>query len=307
MTIPDLTLKDLTYIAAVAEHLSFSRAAEACSVSQPALSKQIKSVEKTLGTPLFERSKRHVLLTEAGNKLIPQIRKILSEAEILSQLTLTDQKPLSGLFRLGAIASSCPYLLPYFVGALSESYPDLKLIIKEGLTDPLIEDLKQGNLDAVIAATTFEADGLHAIPLFFEPFVLAFNPHHARYSAKVSVSNIDTTQLLLLEDGHCLKDQTLDICAIQESNSLMSFKATSLETLLQMTAGGLGISVIPKLAVPHSGLSETLTFSEFKNKKNGRTMALFYRQGYPLFKNMVLLAQFIQSSLSKSLLENQSG
>lgn len=295
----DLSLKDIEYVLAIAELGSFSRAAEACSVSQPALSKQIKNMENALGIALFERNKRHVILTDEGKRFIAQARKVLDEAEQLIQLSTRDRSPLSGPFRLGVIASSGPYLLPYFVGELQNAYPDLRLMVKEGLTDSLILDLRQGNLDAVIAATTFEDDVLEHIPLFFEPFLLAASKKTGlKQKSRIEIKDIDTGQLLLLEDGHCLKDQTLELCSIGAESALAGFKATSLATLIQMTAGGLGISVIPILAMPqHSKLNDSLVFSNFKNAAHGRMMALYFRKSYPYKQNVVHLAGLIKQYL----------
>jgi len=303
MNVSDLSLKDLEYVLAVAEFKSFIKAAEACSVSQPALSKQIKSIETTLGLALFERNKRHVFLTPTGAAFVQQAQTVLDEAQKLVTLTQQSLSPLMGVFRLGVIASSCPYLLPYFVGALGTAYPQLQLVIKEGLTHDLVKSLKDGNLDAVIAATTFEDSMLTCSPLFFEPFYLAAN-RSAGYGDKkpIHIGDIDTRQLLLLEDGHCLKDQTLEICALNEHSRFSGFKATSVETLLQMTAGGLGVSVIPALALPRGNqLQNILTFSAFKNKQNGRTMALYTRTSYPHTQNIRHLATLIQAHLPASV------
>jgi LysR family hydrogen peroxide-inducible transcriptional activator len=295
----DLTLKDIGYIMALARLRSFSQAAEACSVSQPALSKQLKTIEATLGIQLFERTKRQVMLTEAGKLFVKQAQVVLDEAEKLLQVTCQERLPLSGGFKLGVIASSCPYLLPYFLGKLQATFTQLSLSIKEGLTESLIRDLKQGNLDAVIAATTFEDEALHCTPLFFEPFLLAANKiTNARQKRFVATKDIDTERILLLEDGHCLKDQTLELCAMQDKNATFSIKATSLETLMQMTAGGLGVSVIPRLAAaPTSQLGSALMFSEFKDKRAGRVMALYYRKSYPLPNDIETLADFIRQYL----------
>ncbi|MBX2860336.1 MAG: LysR family transcriptional regulator [Vampirovibrio sp.] len=301
----NFSFRDLTYILALAEYKHFGQAAQACLVSQPALSKQIKQIETLLGVSLFERDKRNVMVTETGRQVVAQARIILDEGEKMIRLTHQHQQPLSGKYRMGVIASSCPYLLPYFVGDIRDSYPDLRLTIKEGLTDDLVKDLKHGELDWVIAATTFEDDSLTHLPLFFEPFVLAYNPLVGyRFKDKITVSNIDPTQLLLLEDGHCLKDQTVDICKIQESFTQETFKATSLETLLQMTATGIGISVIPKLAVPDPDkFSESLRFSEFSKSTEGRTMAIYTRKTAPFTKESQMMATFIQSRLPDSIVK----
>jgi LysR family transcriptional regulator, hydrogen peroxide-inducible genes activator len=304
----EISLRDLEYILAVARYSSFSQAAEACSVSQPALSKQIKSVESTLGMAIFERSKRQVLLTDVGRLIVKQAQVVMDEAEKLVRLAAQNQAPLSGHFRLGCIASSCPYLLPYFVGTLTREFPDLKLLIKEGLTVDLIQDLRQGNLDAVIAASTFEDTLLQATPLFFEPFLLAeacqgnvISSSQGKTKSKVTIEDINPDALLLLEDGHCLKDQTLELCSLQ-GHSALNFRAASLETLLQMTAGGLGVSVIPVLAKPEAAkFGNNLRFWEFSDSKLGRTMLLYSRISYALPENIRRLAQFIQARLPESV------
>ncbi|MBY0404587.1 MAG: LysR family transcriptional regulator [Cyanobacteria bacterium] len=303
----DLTLRDLEYLVALAHSKSFVKAAEKCHVSQPALSKQLKHIESTLNVILFERSKRHVQLTEMGEILVPQAQKILDEAHLFQQLAAGSQAPLSGPFRLGAIASSCAYLLPYFIHPLKSQYPNLKLMIEEGLTHSLIEQLKQGQLDAVIAANTVIDETLSSAPLFFEPFWLATQSSSPPpMKSPVPVSQINPDALLLLADGHCLKDQTLGICALNESDTSLNVRATSLETLLQMTSVGLGISIIPSLAIPHhTQLAKTLSFHPLatakKKQENGRQMLLFYRKSYPLPQNITSLTRCIQEHLPNTV------
>jgi LysR family transcriptional regulator, hydrogen peroxide-inducible genes activator len=303
MQTSDISLKDLEYVLSVAQHLSFSRAAEACAISQPALSKQIKNLETLLGITLFERNKRQVLLTDSGTIFIAQAKRVLEEADRLRQIITPDQPPLTGLFRLGVIASSGPYLLPHFIGEAQQFFPQLKLLITEGLTEHLISELRQGRLDAVIAATTFEDSQLSHIPLFFEPFLLAVSKRtHSRQPGVISLQDVDRSQLLLLEDGHCLKDQTTALCAISQNQAGQQFKATSLETLLQMTAGGLGISVIPALAQPDkSKLAEQLSFSQFSEPESGRVMALYFRKQTPFIDNMRHLSRLICATLPKNV------
>jgi LysR family hydrogen peroxide-inducible transcriptional activator len=310
MDTTDLTLRDLNYVLAVARHESFSVAAIDCQVSQPALSKQIKNLEIQLGMPLFERNKRQVRLTDGGRRFVEQARRVMDEASLLLQIPNQTQGPLSGRFQLGAIASVCPYLLPRFVGNLKTNYPDLRLMVKEGLTDPLVLDLKQGRLDAIIAATTFEDDLLRATPLFFEPFLLASRREvdSPIESPTISVQDIDPARLLLLEDGHCLKDQTVELCSLKGQGTELNFKATSLETLLQMTAGGLGIAVVPALArSERSHLNDNLTFSSFSNPGSGRVIALFTRKSYPCPANIQRLATFIRERLPESVQPLQDG
>jgi LysR family hydrogen peroxide-inducible transcriptional activator len=303
MSVFDISLKDLGYVLAVAKHRSFSAAALECAVSQPALSKQIKNLEQQLKMRLFERDKRQVSLTEMGARFVQQASIVLDEAEKLVLLSTAHESPLSGRFQLGAIASACPYLLPLFVGDLKTKYPHLQLMVKEGLTDDLIRELKQGKLDAVIAATTFESDSLSAIPLFFEPFLLASRKDGSRHQGQpIDIQDIDTSRLLLLEDGHCLKAQTLALCSLKDQGAAINFKATSVETLLQMSAGGMAIAVIPALARPvGSRLSDNLVFSSFINPEHGRTMALYYRSTYPLPANVQAFATFITHHLPQSV------
>lgn len=297
----NISLKDIGYVLAVARLGSFTQAAESSAVSQPALSKQIKTIEASLGTPLFERTKRKVLLTPFGERFVRQAQVVMDEADKLAEITDSQRNPLSGSFKLGVIASSCAYLLPHFVGDIQLRFPELQLIIKEGLTDPLIQDLKQGNLDAVIAAPTFDDDQLLHEFLFFEPFLLA-TQHGKGYKGKIKTVDFKPEELLLLEDCHCLKDQTLDLCHIDSTASALNFRATSLETLLQMTAGGLGVSVIPKLAAESTPLAAKLDFMAFSEKQIGREMMLFYRQSYPWGSNIQLLAEFIKKHLPSSIM-----
>ncbi len=308
MNVSDLSLKDLSYVLAIARHQSFSLAALDCAVSQPALSKQIKHLELQLQVKLFERTKRHVALTAAGIRFVEQASTVLDEAEKLLAFSAHHEHPLSGPFRLGAIASVCPYLLPYFVGGLKTAFPDLQLMVIEGFTEDLVSALRQGKLDAVIAAPTFDQNALAEIPLFFEPFLLANRkpdpltpvsaPALESAEPMIDVTDIDTTRLLLLADGHCLKDQTLALCALPHQETNLNVKATSLETLLQMSAGGLGMAIIPELAKPvGSRLNETLQFFRFRNPTHGRTVALYYRQTYPQRQSIQELAQYIHQQL----------
>ena len=301
MNSTDFSLKDLSYVLAVFRTLSFSQAAAACAISQPALSKQIKGVEKALGAPLFERTNRHVQPTETGRLFAEQAQRVLDEADKLLDLAIRAREPMVGPLALGAIASACPYLLPQFVGPLAQAYPQLRLAVREGLTEPLIQALRQGALDAVIAATTVHDDALACLPLYFEPFLLAWGKADA-YPPTIATAQIDSRRLLLLEDGHCLKDQTLELCAVRDAHAALNLKATSLETLLHMAAGGLGVAVVPALAVPNRAkLAETLSFSVFADPTIGRTMALYHRASYPRPDAMRRLADFIRERLPESV------
>ncbi|MGE0616825.1 MAG: LysR family transcriptional regulator, partial [Bacteriovoracia bacterium] len=179
MNLPAISLRDLEYLVAVAEHGHFGRAARACHVSQPALSGQVKKAEEILGQTVFERTNRRVSLTDPGRAIVQQAKVVLEEARRLAQLGATRRGPFDGHLSLGAIASVGPYLLPHLLRPLRKHYPQLQLVIKEGLTETLIEDLRAGALDAAIASPTFDSHGLHEFPLFFEPFLLAAPHGHA--------------------------------------------------------------------------------------------------------------------------------
>jgi len=295
----DLALRDLEYVLAVAEHLSFSRAAEACAVSQPALSRQIQQLERGFGVALFERSKRHVALTRAGSAFCEEAARLLDQAGTLIERTVATQQPLTGAFRLGAIASSGPYLLPHCLKPLQTAYPDLALFIREGLTDPLMDELRAGRLDAVIAATTVDDPMLRVTPLFFEPFVVASarEDAEARLPATLTMGMLNLDHMLLLEDGHCLKDQTLSFCTRGDTARAFRFQASSLETLLHMTASGLGFAVIPELAIPKNpDLADLIRISRFQEAGVGRTMALYARKTYPDTASLDALADVIRGA-----------
>src|SRR5438093_918932 len=214
MSISWLTLRDLQYLVAVADNSHFGKAAAACHVSQPALSAQIRKIEDVLGVQLFERSNRRVAITPAGEAVANQARVVLEEAQKIGELTRSAGQPLSGSLRLGSIATIGPYLTPHLLPQLRKVYPKIELFLREGLTEQLLVELRSGRLDAVIASDTFTDAALRAIARFFEPFFLAVPRSHP-LSKKDSVQRRDLhpEQMVLLEDGHCLRDQTLDLCA----------------------------------------------------------------------------------------------
>ena len=214
MNISWLTLRDLQYLVAVADHRHFGKAALACHVSQPALSAQIRKIEDVLAVQLFERSNRRVAVTSAGEAVIRQARIVLEEAEKISTLAAV-QPPLTGSLRLGAIATVGPYYLPYLLAPLRKEFPKLDLFLKEGLTDPLLEELKAGQLDAVIASDTFTDSALRIMPLFFEPFLLAVpNTNRLAVKTPLTVRDLHADEMVLLEDGHCLRNQALNFCFV---------------------------------------------------------------------------------------------
>lgn len=305
MNISSLTLRDFEYVVAVATHRHFGRAAKAVHVSQPALSGQIKKVEDFLGVRVFERSKRQVLLTPAGEKVVAQARVVLEEAQKIAALVDDREEPLAGTFNLGAIATLGPYYLPYVLGPLRKKFPRLKLFIKEGLTDTLLQDLKAGTLDAVLASPTFTDEQVTSVPLFVEPFLLAAPAQHGLAAkAQLRAADLKASEMVLLEDGHCLRDQSLQLCATNRRGQTRQFHATSLETLKHLVATGQGYTLIPYLAAKDDKrLKGLLTYRAFPSKPAvGREIILVTRKRYPKMIAIEALATFLRETRPEGLL-----
>ncbi|MFM7687132.1 MAG: LysR substrate-binding domain-containing protein [Actinomycetota bacterium] len=246
-----MNLSDLRYLVAVADHRHFGRAAEACFVSQPTLSTQIKKLERELGVELFERNPRQVLLTAAGEQVLAHARQAISEADAIREVARQARDPETGSLRLGVFPTLGPYLLPHTVPAVRERFPQLELLLVEDKTEVLLQRLQDGKLDVAVLALPVEGDHLHAEPLFEEDFVLAVPSDHplAHARRKVNLSVLSGEQLLLLEEGHCLRAQALSVCQLHGAGERAGYRATSLETLRQMVAGGVGITLMPELSV----------------------------------------------------------
>jgi LysR family hydrogen peroxide-inducible transcriptional activator len=297
MDISWLTLRDLQYLVAVSQYLHFGKAAQSCRVSQPALSVQIKKMEDLLGVSLFERSNRSVVLTEVGHRIVAQAKVVLDEAAKLGTLSQGAHGPLSRTLKLGAIATLGPYFIPFLLGPLKKAYPEAKLLIREGLTEDLLHQLRAGTLDAVLASPPFEQDGLQVIPLFVEPFVLAApKGHHLSRKDSVRTADLKASEMVLLEDGHCLKDQTLSLCTLGRRGNVQEFQATSLETLKHLVAEGLGYTLVPLLAAKADPkLDQLIEYRAFSGKGIGRTISLVCRARYSGMGDIDALAQFIRN------------
>jgi len=294
-----LTLRDLQYLVAVADHEHFGKAAAACNVSQPALSAQIRKIEDVLGVQLFERTNRRVTITSSGRAVADQSRIVLEEAAKISDLAGSSREPLSGTLRLGVIATAGPYLLPHLLAPLRKEFPKLELVLREGLTEQLLEALRAGQLDAVIASDTFEDSALRVIPLFFEPFLLAAPRNHPLASKEhLSRRDLNSDQMILLEDGHCLRDQSLDLCPANRRGHIRQFHATSLDTLRHLVAVGSGYTLIPALAVrDEKTLRPLMRYREFEDKGVGRNIILTSRSRFGHMSDIDALAEFIGSHL----------
>ncbi|MBX3727192.1 MAG: DNA-binding transcriptional regulator OxyR [Xanthomonadales bacterium] len=276
-----MNLRDLRYLVALAEHRHFGRAAEAVHVSQPTLSTQVRKLEDELGVELFERSPRQVLLTDIGAQVIERARAIVREADQIREIARRARDPESGTLRIGLFPTLGPYLLPHVVPRIHARWPRLELLLLEQKTEEVLRGLREGSLDAGVLALPVHDDQLQQDVLFEEPFVLAVPLAHplARRDRPVPAEVIEGESVLLLEDGHCLRDQALEVCRLAGAAERSGFRATSLETLRQMVAAGVGITLLPLLAVqPPVATSEDIALLRFKAPAPTRTIALFWRK-----------------------------
>jgi LysR family hydrogen peroxide-inducible transcriptional activator len=245
----DLKLKDLRYLVAVADTRHFGRAAERSFVSQPTLSAQLKKLEDYLGVQLIERAPKRVQLTAAGEEIVERARRILEAGEEIVELARGHRDPLAGRLRLALLPTIGPYLLPNVAGKLRKQMPRLELMLYEYQTDLMLAKLHSGEIDVGILALPVQMEGLDFQELYKEPFTVAMPANHRlAQRSSIRVSDLEHETLLLLEDGHCLRDQALEICSGTGMHEKQDFRATSLETLRQMVASGVGITLLPELA-----------------------------------------------------------
>ena len=286
-----LSLRDLEYVEAVAELKHFGRAAERCGVSQPALSEQIRKLESYLDVALFERTKRRVAVTAQGSILLQQMDRILSEARHLLAMGGQQATDLSGILQLGAIETLGPYYLPSLLGLLRTNLPEISLRLTENRTAALVERLRHGVLDAVLMVQVPDMPGLAAAPLFVERFLLAMPINHPlRKLPRIRLDSLPVEDLLLLEEGHCLRDQALALC---HGRPAATRHATSLETLWQMIAAGEGYSLLPELTVAsRPEIAARVHCRPLEEPNAGREISLVWRGSDPReaqFRNLVRL------------------
>ena len=279
-----MNLRDLKYLIALADLRHFGKAAEACFVSQPTLSTQIRKLEDELGVALVERAPRKVMLTAAGQDVVQRARRIVAEVEQMKESARRSQDPGSGTLRLGVFPTLGPYLLPHVVPGLRERFPELELLLVEEKSDALLQRLREGKLDAILLALPLHDDQLHAEPLFEERFVFAAPKQHPLAGNDVlSMAQLSDETLLLLEDGHCLREQALDVCRLSGAQEKSGFRATSLETLRQMVAAGVGVTLLPALSV-HEPIAQSpnIRLVPFRDPPPSRQIALVWRKSSAL-------------------------
>lgn len=277
------TLRQLQYIIAVADELSFRRAAERCHVSQPSLSAQLAQLEDVLGVRLFERDRRRVLVTAAGRDIIVRSRRLLVEADDLIEAGQRAKDPLAGTLRLGVIPTIAPYLLPGVTPKLRTKFPRLRIAWREDKTRTLIEALEAGELDAALLALEAGVGDLEREVIATDPFVLAVRREHplGRATSAVEASDLRDVEVLLLDDGHCFRDQALEVCSTLRARE-GEFRATSLTTLIQMVVGGAGVTLLPALSVAAEAKRARLRIRPLASAKAHRTIALVWRKQTPL-------------------------
>ena len=290
------TLRQLQYAVAVAEALSFRRAAERCHVSQPSLSAQLAQLEGALGVRLFERDRRRVLPTSAGRELIERARRLLVAADELQASAQAFVDPLAGTLRIGVIPTVSPYLLPEVTPALHRAFKRLRLQWVEDKTATLVDALEAGRLDAALVALEAELGDVDHEVIAVDRFMLVAPPEHplARGSGPVTSAELREQPLLLLDDGHCFRTQALEVCQRSRAHEL-EFRATSLTTLVQMVVGGAGLTLLPSLAVPAELRRAKLKARPVSSPGAQRTIALVWRRKSPLAKALAELAAVIRS------------
>lgn len=289
------TLRQLAYLVELAERLNFRAAAEAQFVTQSTVSAGIKDLETLLGVQLVERDRRHVRLTAVGEEVVTRARDLLAAATDLAEAARTAARPLSGPLRLGAIPTIAPYLLPGVLPALRRAHKDLELFLREDLTERLLERLRAGNLDVVLIALPFDTGDLYVRELFKDEFwFVSREDSPAARESEVAIRKIDTADVLLLEEGHCLRDHAIAACGPRRGALEAKVEATSLTTLTQMVAGGLGVTLLPEITLKAGILKGTrLIARPFSPPAPARTLALVARRTSPRRRDADLLADFI--------------
>ncbi|HWL93099.1 MAG TPA: LysR substrate-binding domain-containing protein [Phycisphaerae bacterium] len=276
-----VTLRQLRYFDALARQFHFGRAAEACAISQPALSMQIKELEEALGAVLLERRARQVQLTKFGEEAVQRVRDILRLVDELGDVARASRGRLLGRLRIGMIPTIAPYLLPTVIGNLTRMHPELDIHVREALTPKLIQELAEGRIDTAIVALPVSEPSLTEVALFSENFLLV-RPARDEGTPVPSRKALREMRLLLLEEGHCFRDQALSFCNMRSSRPREMLEANSLSTLVQMVGAGIGVTLVPEMAVKVETRSASVSVDRFKNPQPSRTIGMIWRKTSPL-------------------------
>ncbi|CAM3563301.1 Hydrogen peroxide-inducible genes activator [Vibrio aerogenes CECT 7868] len=296
-----MNIRDFEYLVALAEHKHFRKAAESCFVSQPTLSGQIRKLEEELGTVLLERSSRRVLFTDSGMQLVEQARRILKEIKMFRDMANGQSEDMCGPLHVGFIPTVGPYLLPRIVPALKTEFPDLELYLHEAQTSHLVRQLEEGKLDCLVLASVEETQPFKEITVYNEPLSLAVpSQHEWAHNQQVEMAELNGKTVLMLGEGHCLRDQALGFCFAAGAKDDERFRATSLETLRNMVAAGAGITLLPELSLPEQKEKDGVCYLKAVNPVPSRNLALVYRPGSPLRQRFEKLASVIKAQLARS-------
>lgn len=298
----NITLKQLRYFDALARELHFGRAAEACSVTQPALSMQIQELESNLGLTLLERTRSGVQLTKHGAAIAERAARILADTRELIEVAQHGDVLLSGQLRLGVIPSVAPYLLPPVLPLLRDRYPNLNLAVRETQTHTLLQELVDGKLDAILLALPIKHPDIETEVLFEDRFVLAL-PADRELSGLISATPdfVERERLLLLEEGHCLRDQALTYCELKQVRSINTFGASSLATIVEMVAAGYGITLLPEISLGLETRGRSLKLMRFIDPEPSRTLGLVWRSTSPRRQDFIELGEIIKAAAAPLL------
>jgi len=296
------TLKQLKYLSAVAEHEHFGNAARSCHVSQSALSAAVLELEDALGVPLVERNNRQVILTALGREVVERGRAILIEVEDLMGVCDASSEPFTGKMRLGVIPTIAPFILPGLLKRLRRRHPEFQLFIREDLSGRLVDALHRGELDVLLLALPYPADKVETMRLFDDEFLFACPRGHVLAGVgELRTRDLRKQDLLLLEDGHCLRDHALEACKLKNSEVSIPYQATSLNTIVQMVANGIGVTLLPRMALDSRILSGTdVRTCRFREKGVSRLIGLMWRKKTPRRAEFSLLGRFIADTAAKS-------
>ncbi len=301
-----MNIRDLKYVMAVAETGHFGKAAAQCFVSQPTLSGQIKKLEDELEITIFERTNRSVEITPVGEAILTHARSIMEQAGAIKQLAQAHRDPLAGPLRIGAIPTLSPYLMPLILVPLKKQLPQMKLILSEEMTDTLLERLHRHEIDAALLATTVEKQEFGTLPLFDEPFWVAYARDHTFYEKdQIRLRDLNNENLLLLAEGHCLADQAMDVCRVKERQTrgeMADLRASSLETLIQLVGAGYGITLVPALAMRGSWTTGSGVVAQpLAIASASRRVSLVFRHSFPRRAALQAFADVITDNLPNTV------
>ncbi|KQW31801.1 LysR family transcriptional regulator [Rhizobium sp. Root274] len=294
----NFTLRQLRYFDALARHGHFGRAAEACSISQPALSVQIKELEDTLGAELFERAARQLRLSAFGEEFLLRVRDILRSVDELGDLARAHRSQLVGRLRIGVIPTVAPYLLPALISSLTSANADLDIHVRETVTPKLIQELADGRLDTAIVALPVSEPSMEEIPLFEESFVLV-RPLEDEAKPVPSKDNLREMRLLLLEEGHCFREQALSFCDMGSVRPREILDGSSLTTLVQMVGAGIGVTLIPEIAMSVETRSAAVSIARFQEPQPSRTIGMIWRKTSPIARQLTDVADVVRDAASQ--------